>query len=192
VIWECGGQASNPIPSPVVLDGVVYCMTGYRGYAVFAIPLDSKGDITDTDKIVWSRTDAGPYVSSPVLYDGQLYFTKSRDAVLVSLDAKTGETVIDQTRLPGLNSMYASPVAAAGRIYFTSREGATIVLRPGAKLDVLATNRLDEGIDASPRSSANRCSCAARNIFIALKKARRRSKQRRRTPAGIFATGKPS
>jgi outer membrane protein assembly factor BamB len=150
VIWECGGQASNPIPSPVVMGEIVYCMTGYRGYAVYAIPLDSMGDVTDSDKIAWSRTDAGPYVSSPVLYQGQLYFTKGRDAVLSSLDAATGEPLIEQVRLPGLNSMYASPVAAADRIYFTSREGATIVLKHGPKLDVLAVNRLDEGIDASP------------------------------------------
>jgi outer membrane protein assembly factor BamB len=150
VIWECGGQASNPIPSPVVQNDLVYCMTGYRGYAVYAIPLDSKGDITDSNHIAWSRTDAGPYVSSPLLYGGQLYFTKARDAVLSSLDAATGEPIIEQVRLPGLNSMYASPVAAADRIYFTSREGATIVLKHGPQLDVLATNRLDEGIDASP------------------------------------------
>jgi outer membrane protein assembly factor BamB len=150
LIWECGGQASNAIPSPVTQDGLVYCMTGYRGYAVYALPLDSRGDITDTEQIAWSRTDVGPYVSSPVLYGGQLYFTKERNAVLSSLDAKTGEPLIDQVRLQGLNSMYASPVAAAGRIYFTSREGATIVLRHGPKLEVLATNRLDEGIDASP------------------------------------------
>jgi outer membrane protein assembly factor BamB len=150
LIWECGGQASNPIPSPIVQDGVAYCMTGYRGYAVYAIPLDAKGDVTDSDQIIWRRTDSGPYVSSAVLYGGQLYFTKGRDAILSSLDIKTGEPLIEQVRLPGLNTMYASPVAAAGRIYFTSREGATIVLKHGPKFEVLATNRLDEGIDASP------------------------------------------
>jgi outer membrane protein assembly factor BamB len=150
VIWECGGQASNPIPSPVVLGDVVYCMTGHRGFAVYAIPLDAKGDVTDTDQIVWRRTDTGPYVSSPVLYKGQLYFTKGRDAVLSSFDAATGEPLIEQVRLQGLNTMYASPVAAADRIYFTSREGATIVLKHGPTFEVLATNRLDEGIDASP------------------------------------------
>jgi outer membrane protein assembly factor BamB len=155
LLWECGGQASNPIPSPVVQGDLVYCMTGYRGYAVYAIPLDSMGDITDSDQIAWSRTDTGPYVSSPVLYGGQLYFTKGRDAILSSLDIKTGEPLIEQVRLPGLNTMYASPVAAAGRVYFTSREGATIVLKHGPKFEVLATNRMDEGIDASPALVGN-------------------------------------
>jgi len=150
LLWECGGQAANPIPSPVVHENLVYCMTGYRGYAVYALPLDAQGDITDTDKIAWKYTESGPYVSSPVLYKDQLYFTKARDGILSILDARTGDVVIDQMRLPGVSSLYASPVAAADRIYFTSREGTTVVLRHGSALDLLATNQLGEGIDASP------------------------------------------
>ena len=46
LLWECGGQVMNPIAMPVALDGTVYCMTGYKGYAVVAIRLDSKGDVT--------------------------------------------------------------------------------------------------------------------------------------------------
>src|SRR6185295_5199736 len=78
LIWECGGQVMNPIPMPVVLDGVVVCMTGYKGYAAVAIRLDSKGDVTDTKQVVWKRSDAAPYVASPLLYDGLLYYTKER------------------------------------------------------------------------------------------------------------------
>ncbi len=65
LIWECGGQAGNPIPSPFRLGDLVYCMTGYQGFAVYAIPLDSKGDITGTDKIAWKRTDTGPTSALP-------------------------------------------------------------------------------------------------------------------------------
>jgi outer membrane protein assembly factor BamB len=125
-------------------------MTGYRGNAVFALPLSASGDITGTDKVLWSRTDAAPYVSSPTLCGGQLYFTKSRDGIMVSLDAESGDVIIEQTRLPGIRSVYASPVAAQDRIYFSSREGTTTVLKHGSSLDVLATNDLGETIDASP------------------------------------------
>ena len=32
LIWECGGQVENAIPSPILLDNnYVICMTGYRG-----------------------------------------------------------------------------------------------------------------------------------------------------------------
>ena len=150
LIWECGGQATNPIPCPVRIDDDVICMTGYRGYAIYAIPLDATGDVTDSDEISWIRTDAAPYVASPTLYKGRLYFTKSREGIISSVDAKTGGEVIGQKRLPGISSVYASPVAAADRIYFTGRDGTTVVIKHAAELEVIATNKLDEGIDASP------------------------------------------
>jgi outer membrane protein assembly factor BamB len=150
LIWECGGQAMNPIATPVALDGVVYCMTGYKGYAVDAIRLDSKGDVTGTAQVVWKRTDAGPYVSSPLLYDGLLYYTKERQGILMCVDAKTGEVRFGPERLPEIETVYASIVGAAGRVYVAGREAATVVLRKGPKFEVLAVNRLDEGIDASP------------------------------------------
>jgi outer membrane protein assembly factor BamB len=150
LIWECGGQAGNPIPCPIRQDDIVYCMTGYQGYAVYALPLAAKGDITGTQQIVWRRTDTGPYVCCGLLYDGLLYVTKGRDAIASVLDPKTGSTITDQKRLPGLSTLYASPVAAAGRIYYVARDGTGLVLKHGPELEVLATNKLDEGIDASP------------------------------------------
>jgi outer membrane protein assembly factor BamB len=153
LIWECGGQGPNAIPTPVLVDDTVVCMTGYQRFAAYAIPLDSKGDVTDTDKPRWKLSDGTPYVSSPVLYDGLLYFTKNRNNLLTSVDARTGEVLIDQKRLPEVNSLYASPVAAAGRIYFCSLEGVTVVLEHGRQneLKVLHTNQLSgEAIAASP------------------------------------------
>jgi outer membrane protein assembly factor BamB len=155
VIWQCGGQMTNAIASPVALGNVVFCMTGFRGNAVFAIPLDAVGDITDTDKIVWHSDKSGPYVPSPILYDDRLYFCKSSSNVISCLDAKTGEAKIDQERLPGLRDMYASPVGAAGKIYFTDRSGKTVVIKHADELEVLATNDLGEPVDASPAIVGN-------------------------------------
>lgn len=149
-IWECGGQAMNPIPMPVVLDGVVYCMTGYKGFAVVAIRLDSKGDVTDTKQVVWKRSDAGPYVASPLIYDGLLYYTKERQGILMCVDARTGETKYGPERLPDIDTIYASLAGAAGRIYIPGREATTLVLKHGPKFEILAENSLSEGIDASP------------------------------------------
>jgi len=150
ILWECGGQVSNPIASPVALDGVVYCMSGHRGYAIYAIPLSARGDITNTDKVVWKRDDAAPYVASPLLYGGLLYFTKSRNSILSCVDAKTGEEHYTEQRLPGTRMLYASLVGAAGKVYVVGRNGTTLVLKHGKTFEVLATNKLDEGIDASP------------------------------------------
>jgi hypothetical protein len=39
-------------------------MSGYRGSAAYAIPLDSTGDITGTDKIAWKLDRDTPYIAS--------------------------------------------------------------------------------------------------------------------------------
>jgi outer membrane protein assembly factor BamB len=150
LIWECGGQASNPITSPVTGDGVVYCMTGFRGYAIYALPLAAQGDISDSSEIVWSRTDNGPYVASPVLYDDLLYVTKGRTGILSCFRASTGEVQYSGQRLAGIRTIYASLTAAGGKVYVAGRGGTTLVIKHGPKYEVLATNKLDEGIDASP------------------------------------------
>ena len=150
LIWECGGQFTNPIPSPVAADGVVYCMTGHQGYALYAIPLDAAGDITGTDKIRWHRGTSTPYVASPLLYDGLLYFVKGRNGILTCVKADSGEELYAEQRLDAVPDIYSSIGGAAGKVYVTSRDGATVVIQHGPELEILATNRLDEGIDASP------------------------------------------
>lgn len=154
LIWECGGQASNPIPTPLLVNENVICMTGYRGYAIVSTPLESQGDVTD--KIAWKADDAAPYVPSPVIYDGKIYFNKGYTNVIAARDATTGDEYMEQTRLPDARSVYASPVAADDKIYFCSREGNVVVIKPGPQLDVLAVNEMNEEIDASPALVGNR------------------------------------
>ena len=155
LIWECGGQASNVTPSPVGLGDLVFCMSGYRGSALYALPLDAKGDITETDKVRWSLDRSTPYVPSPLLYDNLLYFNQSNQAVWSCHDAKTGESQMERVRLPALRQIYASPVGAAGRVYVCGRRGKTLVLEHGTTFKVLAENELDEGCDASPAIVGN-------------------------------------
>jgi outer membrane protein assembly factor BamB len=150
LLWQCGGQSVNAIPSPVSDGRLVYCMSGYTKSAAYAIPLDASGDVTDSDKLAWSHQRGTPYVPSPLLYEGLLYFTQSNNALLTCLDTKNGKPLVDRQRLAGLSSLYASPLGAAGRIYIADRDGTTLVLRRGEKPEILATNHLDEGCDASP------------------------------------------
>lgn len=150
LIWECGGLGSNPIATPVTIDGLAIAMSGHHDPAGFAVPLSARGDVTGTDEVAWQIEGSTPYVSTPVLVDETLYFVKSRNAIVSSANAKTGAAIIDQRRLPGMDSLYASPVAAQGRIYFSSREGTTVVIEHAPSLQILAANELDETIDASP------------------------------------------
>lgn len=148
VIWQCGGQTINAIPSPLRFGDSVICVSGYRGAFGCAVPLDAKGDVTG--KVLWKTARGTPYVPSPLLAGDRLYFTALNSAALTILNAKTGETVLGGERLPGLGTLYASPVCAGDRIYLPDRDGTTLVFKKSDKLEVLATNRLDDPIDASP------------------------------------------
>jgi outer membrane protein assembly factor BamB len=149
LLWERGGQARNPIPSPVAGEDVAYVLTGFRGYAINAVPFAARGELS-TESIAWYRDDAAPYVASPVLYDGLLYFTKERRSIIHCVDPKTGEVVYEDQRLPEEETIYSSLVAAAGNIYVTNRAGTTFVIKHGKTYEVLSTNRLEETVNASP------------------------------------------
>jgi outer membrane protein assembly factor BamB len=156
IVWQCGGMTTNVIPTPLVYGETVICMSGHRGSAAVAVRLDSRGNVTDDSRqIVWRLQRDTPYVPSPILYGDLLYFTKSNTPILTCVEPSTGKVLTDGVRLPGMQSLYASPVAAAGRIYFTSREGVTLVVKNQSSLEVLATNRLPDGIDASPAIVGN-------------------------------------
>jgi outer membrane protein assembly factor BamB len=151
VIWEGPGLTLNAIPSPLASEGVVYLTSGFRGSVAYAVRLkDARGDIASSPAILWRRDRDTPYVPSPLLYDGVFYLVKSNSGILTALDAKTGEALYGPERLDPIAEIYASPVAAAGRVYLLGRDGNALVIASGRKLEVLAKNSLEDGFDASP------------------------------------------
>jgi outer membrane protein assembly factor BamB len=149
-IWTCEGMTVNAIPSAVAADGVAYIVSGYRGAAGVAVSLDATGEVKPGSGLVWKYGKGTPYVPSPLLSNGRLWFTAGNTNLLTILDAKSGKPLLEQERLPAVRSFYASPVAAAGRVYFTSQDGTTLVFREGDKPELLTTNKLNDPIDASP------------------------------------------
>ena len=150
VIWECGGLSANIVASPVSADGIVYAGSSYEKRALLAIELHgAKGDITGSANVLWQHNRLTPYVPSPLLYRGSLYFLRHYQGVLSRVNAKTGVDESGPFRLAGLRNIYASPVAAAGRIYITDRDGTTLVLSDEETPKVVAVNRLDDSFSAS-------------------------------------------
>ena len=151
LLWEAAGMTGNVIPCPVADKGIVYCMSGFRGSALMAIRLAAaKGDITAKPQaLAWSRQKDTPYASSPLLYDGLLYYIKINMGVLTCVEAATGKVHYGSRPLGGINMIYSSPVGAAGRVYVTGRNGVTLVIKHGPALEVLARNKLDDVFTAS-------------------------------------------
>jgi hypothetical protein len=92
--------------------------------------------------------------------------------VLSCLDARDGRPLIENVRLAGLRTVYASPVAAREYIYFTDRDGRTAVLRAsGDDLEMVAQNELGEGVDASPALAGTQLFLRGREHLFCLEEA---------------------
>lgn len=151
-IWECAGLGSNVIPTAVHRDGLVYVMSGHSRPALQAISLKkAKGDIAGTDAVLWSLSQNTPYVASPLLYGDRLFLMKGRNAILSCYNAKTGEPFYGPERLPaGVGHVYASLAGTDDHFYIAGLDGLTMVVKNSEKYEVLAANKLDQGIAASP------------------------------------------
>jgi outer membrane protein assembly factor BamB len=83
---------------------------------------------------------------SMLLVENELFMVNDK-GVATCLDAATGEVHWTE-RLGG--NFSSSPLFADGRIYVSNREGETFVLAPGKEYKLLATNKLEGAIMASP------------------------------------------
>ena len=150
VIWEAGGLPGNIVASPVGADGMVFAAGSYEKQTLLAIRLTgAKGELTGTRQIAWQKNRSTPYVPSPLLYDGWLYYLRHYQGVLSRVNAKTGDEPSGPFRLGSVFNIYSSPVAAAGRIYVTDRNGKTLVMSNDAEPKALTLNKLDDRFSAS-------------------------------------------
>ncbi len=137
LLWFAEGIQGNAICNSVIAhDGVVYAVGGRSGGAV-AVRAGGEGDVSKSH-VLWTA-DVGSYVTSPLLYQGRIYWVSDR-GLAYCLDAGDGETVY-QKRVSG--RYYASTVAAGGQLYALDRDGGTHVLATGAEFEELAENSLN-------------------------------------------------
>lgn len=116
---------------------------------LLAIRPGGKGDVTDTH-VAWKATKGLPYVPCPLYYDGRVYLVKD-GGMVSSFDARTGQPAYSQERLPAQGSYYASPVAAAGRLYFGSLQGKLTVAKAGGdKPEVIHEADFGERLAGTP------------------------------------------
>jgi len=149
-LWRCAGQTERPAASAVALGDVAFVTSGFRGAYLGAFRLSGRGNLQGTESVLWSLDRDTPDIASPLLSNGRLYFYKGKSGLLTCVDAKTGKPYYSAARVPGMNSNYASPIAAGGHVYLTDRSGTITVIKDSNQLEVVSTNKLNEGIDATP------------------------------------------
>ncbi|NOY41536.1 MAG: PQQ-binding-like beta-propeller repeat protein [Planctomycetes bacterium] len=151
-LWQLGNNSSIIIPTPFATDGLLYVASGYvlnPRKPVYAIQPGAEGDITlaqdetSNDAIRWSQSKAGPYNTSPLVYQGRLYVLLDR-GFFSCYDATTGEVIYERKRLPKGRAFTASPWAYDGRIFCLNEYGTTYVIKAGPEFEILHTNTLDE------------------------------------------------
>src|SRR6185436_14268651 len=92
-----------------------------------------------------------PYIPSPLLYGDYLYLVNDMTGIATCYAAKTGK-LIWQDRLTETRreSFSASPVGVDEKVFFTSDDGETFVLKAGPEFKLLRVNCLNEQTLASP------------------------------------------
>ncbi|MFO1498514.1 MAG: PQQ-binding-like beta-propeller repeat protein [Verrucomicrobiota bacterium] len=121
--------------------------------AVLAFKPTGRGDVTDAS-LVWKYERGVPYVASPLVHNG-IYWMVKDGGLVTKLDADTGKLLQDE-RLPGLGSYYASPVAGDGKVYFAGELGTVNVLAEERAWRVLSSHDFHEKIYATPLLDSGR------------------------------------
>jgi hypothetical protein len=145
VVWQSAGLTMNPIPSPVLHDGLAILMSGFQGNAKAIRLAGAKGDITGTPAVVWTYMRDTPYV--PSLVRRHRLFLKTNNGLLGARRHERHATISCSGSTPCLKSL-------RGR-----RRRLRLHRRPRwqdggaqARQDVRGPgdNALDDGFDASP------------------------------------------
>lgn len=144
-------------PTPVAENRIVYVIGGRSPNGALAIRAGGRGDVT-ASHVIW-KVGKGSNVPSPVLHDGHLYFAHENLGIIYCINAKTGELVFEERLDPSPGQIYASPLLAEQRLYFTARGGRTVVVAAAPKFQRLADNTLEgnRGVfNSSPAIAGNR------------------------------------
>lgn len=138
-LWRAEGVHRYVCPSVVYHDDIVFAIGG--GHTSLAVRTGGSGDVT-TSHGVW-RLNKGSNVSSPIYYEGHLYWTRDGSTACCQNPA-TGEMVYEERLEPGPGRIWSSPVLADGKLYYVSQEKGTYVVAAQPSFELLAHNEFAE------------------------------------------------
>lgn len=157
-LWRLAPSSEVTVGTPVVHEGLIFVSNGYAPVQpVYAIKPGGRGDISIADSlnsggfIQWRLKRGGTYMPSLIAYKSYLY-TVNNNGILNCYVASTGERKYRETLKDG-HAFSASPVAADGKLYFTSEEKGILVVKAGPEFELIAINPVGEICMATPAIS---------------------------------------
>lgn len=148
-VWTATGLTQRPVSSPVATDQLVFFSSARGGPFLGAFRFGMTGHLNDNDGIAWTIDRSTSDIPSLLLSGQRLYYMNTNSGVISCANATTGEHYFQSKRLPDIDNVYSSPVAANGYVFVTGRDGHTVVLRDSEDFEVVATNAVDDHVDAS-------------------------------------------
>ncbi len=149
--WIIDGPTEQYVASLVYNGELLFMTCGFPDRYIQLIDPTGTGNVTKSHVVFQTDQDCS-YVPSPIA-EGKYFLVVSDTGTATCYDGKSGKAYWRQ-RLDGRHS--ASLVSAEGLVYFTSDKGQTTVVKPGPEFNLVATNNLNEKIDASPAISRGR------------------------------------
>lgn len=170
-LWKLEGGGDIPVPTPIVAHDLIYITNAHGRMApILAIRAGATGDLSISEEdaqLAWHYERRGNYMQTPLVYGDAIFFC-SDSGIVGCYDARQGTELFRERLGSGGMGFTASPVAADGKLYFTSEQGEIYVLKAGRAFEVLAVN--DMGIEcmASPAISGNTIYWRTRDQVIAV------------------------
>jgi len=149
-IWRVRYEEHSTTVRPVFDGHRVYISTGFGKAKMLCVRVDGQGDVTETH-VDWIQHKSIGAKPSPVLVSGRL-FDVTDDGILERIDLQTGE-IVWRERLGGKFS--ASLLATAQHVYAFDHDGAGYVFTNSDEPQLVATNKLTDGCNASPAVVGN-------------------------------------
>ena len=138
-LWNCRGFNGRGEPVPDYARGLFFVVNGLPG-DIYAVRPGGSGDVSETHRAWHTPRTKVRDVASPIVV-GDYLFAIDMKGSATTYDSRSGE-VLWSEKIPG--AFTASPVESRGLIYTNSEAGETLVIRPGAKLDLVARNSLGD------------------------------------------------
>ena len=114
-------------------------------WGAYAIRLKKEGGTPDR---VWNYRKNLSEIATPLVHDDVFYMVEK--GILTTLDAGTGELIKRDRITEGGAKVYASPIAADGKVFIGTLEGALVVVSGKGEWQTLSSVDLEDEIWATP------------------------------------------